>query len=1101
MKKTHASVIVLLAFLISTTITPTIIPCAKAQTNPNVYLTVTPSSCEQGYTFDVSIYAQQPAGGFDYLWAWQAGLEWPTGSLLYVSSAWGDLASAAWPNGPPYSEYENITSGPKAATDASSGDTGLLFLESVVQGGGPSPSVGVTQWSGDLLLLTVTFQATENVGSNPASAPIDLLDVRLISRDPNTLTPPGPPFYTWPDVNNDGKVDMKDVVLTLRNWLSGLNSPNTDFDGDGIVDVMDVAIVCSDFGTVAGGSGWGYTNVMSDITGTLSGGSVTITPNMTPPQPTTTLTASGTLVDGWYTSPVTVTLTATDLWSVVAQTDYSFNGITWYTYSGPFTVTNEGTTTVYYYSTDNAGNVEPTKSYTIGIDESPPVIAVSSPAAGTTYPHSGTLQVVFSATDADSGVNSVTAVLGPDPDPQVYIDPSAVSGYTNVPFTVNVMVSDVADLFAWQLDISFDPNMLQCNNVVIPPDNVFAGESWLTPPGVRIDNNAGTLLCCNCLLDSEPTYTNVGGADGILCAIEFTPIDNAGNNPTTTPISIITSTGETFLLDSNLNEIPSLTAASATFTFNQFTFSHDVAVLGVTASPNVVVAGDTVTITVEVQNRGTNAETFDVTACYDQNVIGTLHETNLGADGQTDELTFTWDTTGILPALYQISAYAYLSSDQDLSDNSMQGGQVAVMIPVANNQVVDLSTLDPGSYVLTVTATDNVGNTAVSSASFTVGSNTLAGSTVVTIPDVGLTVTFNTVTADGTTQAATTNVGPSPPAGFNLGNPPAYYEITSTATYTTPISVAISYDPQRFTNQALKLYQWDSGTSQWVDVTAHVDTTNHIIYSIGLSHLSVFAVTEPNVRVTPAFATFDVGQSQLFTSTVTGVTSPFTYQWYLNGTAISDATNATWTFTPTLPGFYTVYLEATDPANNTSTSNSVSVTVNIHDVAITNVASSKTVVFQGSTMNINATAADLGSYTETFNVTAYANATIIASQNVTLNSGGSTTLTFNWNTTGFAKGYYTISAYAWPVPGETNTANNNFTDGFAYVSMVGDLTGTTLFVPDGKCDGRDITIVAKCFGSKLGDARYNPNCDILNRGKIDGRDITIVAKNFGKHDP
>jgi hypothetical protein len=175
----------------------------------------------------------------------------------------------------------------------------------------------------------------------------------------------------------------------------------------------------------------------------------------------------------------------------------------------------------------------------------------------------------------------------------------------------------------------------------------------------------------------------------------------------------------------------------------------------------------------------------------------------------------------------------------------------------------------------------------------------------------------------------------------------------------------------------------------------------------------------------------------------------------------------------------------------------------IHDVAVTNV-SYKTVVFQSYNLNITVTAADPGDYTETFNVTVYANTTCIASQNVTLNSRGSTTLNFTWKATGFGKPYtiYNISAYASHVPGETNLANNNFTGGFVYVSsLVGDLTGTTPFVPDGKCNGRDVTVVAKCFGSKLGDPRYNPNCDIFNRGKIDGRDITVVAKNFGKQDP
>jgi len=173
-----------------------------------------------------------------------------------------------------------------------------------------------------------------------------------------------------------------------------------------------------------------------------------------------------------------------------------------------------------------------------------------------------------------------------------------------------------------------------------------------------------------------------------------------------------------------------------------------------------------------------------------------------------------------------------------------------------------------------------------------------------------------------------------------------------------------------------------------------------------------------------------------------------------------------------------------------------------HDTAVTLVVSTKTVIMQGYTGSVTVAVFNRGQYTETFTVTAYGNNTAMGTQQVTnLGSVGQATLTLTWNTTGCAIGKYTINAYADPVQGETDIANNNFTDGPIYVSMVGDLTGATPFVPDGKCDGRDITVVAKCFGSSLGDPRYNPNCDLLNRGKIDGRDITIVAKHFGQHDP
>jgi hypothetical protein len=173
-----------------------------------------------------------------------------------------------------------------------------------------------------------------------------------------------------------------------------------------------------------------------------------------------------------------------------------------------------------------------------------------------------------------------------------------------------------------------------------------------------------------------------------------------------------------------------------------------------------------------------------------------------------------------------------------------------------------------------------------------------------------------------------------------------------------------------------------------------------------------------------------------------------------------------------------------------------------HDVAVTTVLSAKMVIMQGYTGNITVSVFNEGQFAETFSVIAYANATTIGTQQVSsLGSMGQVTLTFTWNTTGCAKGNCTVSAYAEPVQGETDIADNSFTGGVIHVSMVGDLTGASPFVPDGKCDGRDITVVAKCFGSSVGNPRYNVNCDILNRGKIDGRDITIVAKNFGKHDP
>lgn len=76
-------------------------------------------------------------------------------------------------------------------------------------------------------------------------------------------------------------------------------------------------------------------------------------------------------------------------------------------------------------------------------------------------------------------------------------------------------------------------------------------------------------------------------------------------------------------------------------------------------------------------------------------------------------------------------------------------------------------------------------------------------------------------------------------------------------------------------------------------------------------------------------------------------------------------------------------------------------------------------------VDVKVTALNNGTYDETFNVTLYANTTIIGTlMNINLRTEKSTTIIFKWDTTNFSKGTYVISAYAWNVANETDTANN-----------------------------------------------------------------------------
>jgi hypothetical protein len=117
-------------------------------------------------------------------------------------------------------------------------------------------------------------------------------------------------------------------------------------------------------------------NGTTDITLTATLGGVVL-PDFTLPQ--TTASATGILgTNNWYTSNVMVTLSATDTGSGVKNTYYSLNGGTvWNIYTLPFTITNEGSTTLLFYSLDNAGNREATSTLIIKIDKTAPKASIS----------------------------------------------------------------------------------------------------------------------------------------------------------------------------------------------------------------------------------------------------------------------------------------------------------------------------------------------------------------------------------------------------------------------------------------------------------------------------------------------------------------------------------------------------------------------------------------------------------------------------------------------------------------------------------------------------------------------------------------------------
>jgi len=215
-----------------------------------------------------------------------------------------------------------------------------------------------------------------------------------------------------------------------------------------------------------------------------------------------------------------------------------------------------------------------------------------------------------------------------------------------------------------------------------------------------------------------------------------------------------------------------------------------------------------------------------------------------------------------------------------------------------------------------------------------------------------------------------------------------------------------------------------------------------------------------------------------------------------------DGTLATVMFQPFSGGNSTLHLsdlDLVDPGGNeigpiNSSDGTVRV-IGTVDIAITDVNPLKTVVGQGYSMNMTVTVGNQGDQPETFNVTVYANTTAIQTETLTLTSQSFTTITFTWNTSGFAKDNYTISAYAGPVPGDVNTTNNSFPDGRVAATIPGDLNG------DFKVSLADLVTLALAYGSIPGDTGWNPNADIDGNSVVGLSDLVILANHYGQPFP
>jgi hypothetical protein len=106
---------------------------------------------------------------------------------------------------------------------------------------------------------------------------------------------------------------------------------------------------------------------------------------------------------------------------------------------------------------------------------------------------------------------------------------------------------------------------------------------------------------------------------------------------------------------------------------------HDVAILNVVPSPTVIEIGQTVNVVVTMKNKGLATESFYVSVYYDHIQVDRKYITKL-APSREIQLVFAWNTTGVLPLKYVISAVAdTVEGETRTADNTFVDGTVTIL--------------------------------------------------------------------------------------------------------------------------------------------------------------------------------------------------------------------------------------------------------------------------------------------------------------------------------------------------------------------------------------------------------------------------------------
>jgi hypothetical protein len=228
--------------------------------------------------------------------------------------------------------------------------------------------------------------------------------------------------------------------------------------------------------------------------------------------PSTTLHIQGEVGnEGWYLSPVSIKLEASDGNSGVKGSHYRVVGGSWAEYSNPVSFREDGKFVVEYHSEDLAGHTEKVRNRLIKIDTIPPEtdLILDGEGGNNSY-FLGDVEVEFPSSDMTSGVDSTFWKLDDNP-VREYYNPIIISGsgshiisYYSVDVAGNVesmrsfVIEIDLDFPVVEIKESLEWKILNFTTVVLHPFGYDPDEHEF---GVRFSMDDGEWADCGELLE------------------------------------------------------------------------------------------------------------------------------------------------------------------------------------------------------------------------------------------------------------------------------------------------------------------------------------------------------------------------------------------------------------------------------------------------------------------------------------------------------------------------------------------------------------------------------------------------------------------------